>query len=328
MKTQPQILLKWYQKNARSLPWRNSQDPYKIWIAEVMLQQTTVKAVIPYYEKFLKRFKSLQDLASASIEDVYEYWAGLGYYSRARNLHRAAQELAQNGFPHSFKDLEKLPGFGPYTSRAVASFAFSEQVGVLDGNVIRFLSRYHGLHIEWWKPKNRALLQDVADQWVQVKNSSTVNQALIEIGATICTPTSPSCFLCPLQKSCLAYKKNTIQTLPLKQPRPQKTRLLWSVDIFKKSQQVAFVKNNYTPFLKGNLIFPGAIKKVTQPPKVYDYKHTITRYEIYVKLNIRKKLTPDLQGTQLQWHNQEEIKKIHPASLLQKALNLLPQKKS
>ena len=140
-------LITWYKENKRDLPWRNpqgsrgSKDPYRIWISEVMLQQTTVTAVIPFYEKFMNRFPKVQDLAQAKIEDVYEYWAGLGYYSRARNLHKAAQMFAENGFPKTAAELIEYPGLGPYTSRAIASLAFGEKVGVLDGNVIRVLSR-------------------------------------------------------------------------------------------------------------------------------------------------------------------------------------------
>jgi A/G-specific adenine glycosylase len=134
-------LKSWYLKNYRDFPWRKTDDPYKIWISEVMLQQTTSTAVIPFYEKFLERFPTIQSLSKSKIEDVYECWAGLGYYSRARNLHKAAVALAKTKFPESWKELIIYPGFGPYTARAVSSFAFDENVGVLDGNVIRFTSR-------------------------------------------------------------------------------------------------------------------------------------------------------------------------------------------
>ena len=157
-------LIAWYQKNKRVLPWRASQDPYKIWISEVMLQQTTVTAVIPYYEKFLKLFPTVQKLAAATIEDVYEMWAGLGYYSRARNLHKSAVLLSEmilsgNGFPQSYQQLLELPGFGPYTARAVSSLAFGEKTGVLDGNVIRVLSRKYGIDSDWWQTVARNDLQ-------------------------------------------------------------------------------------------------------------------------------------------------------------------------
>lgn len=144
-------LVAWYQKNKRVLPWRKDRNPYRIWISEVMLQQTTVAAVVPFYERFLERFPTVDDLAKASIEQVYEVWAGLGYYSRARNLHKAAQSIFEHGFPQKAEQLIELSGFGPYTSRAVASLAFNEHVGVLDGNVIRVLTRRYGLDIPWWE---------------------------------------------------------------------------------------------------------------------------------------------------------------------------------
>lgn len=320
----PQILLKWYQQNARNLPWRTNRDPYCIWISEVMLQQTTVKAVIPFYEKFMTRFPNVHSLAQATLEEVYEYWAGLGYYSRARNLHKSAQLLSQNGFPKSYKNLLDIPGFGPYTSRAVSSLAFSESVGVLDGNVIRFLCRYHNLKVAWWEPKNRQPLQDLADQWVQKVDSSLQNQALMEIGATICTPQSPSCMICPLQKSCQAFERQTVNQLPLKKPRKKKEIWFWEATVVTRQKKVAYTVNNYAPFLSGKLIFPGKVKALKEPPKVYDYKHNITHHEIYVKL---KHSTTFERGLELSWYDNNEIKKIHPVSLLQKALSTL-QKKS
>jgi A/G-specific adenine glycosylase len=254
---------------------------------------------------------------------VYEYWAGLGYYSRACNLHKAAQHISKNGFPKSYKDFMELPGFGPYTSRAVSSLAFSESVGVLDGNVIRFLCRYHNLKTAWWKPKNRQRLQDLADQWVKKVDSSILNQALMEIGATICTPQSPSCMICPLQKSCQAFKLQTVDRLPLKRPRKKKEILFWQAVVLIRQKKVAYTVNNYAPFLPGKLIFPGTVKVLRVPPKVYDYKHSITHHEIYVKL---KHSTTIQRGLKLSWYDNNEIKKIHPVSLLQKALLILQKK--
>ncbi len=159
--------LEWYRKNRRDLPWRHTRDPYSIWISETMLQQTTTQAVIPFYERFLKRFPDVRSLAAGRLEDVFEMWSGLGYYSRARNLHKAAKALAERRFPRRFEELIELPGFGPYTARAVASLAFGQEAGVLDGNVIRVLSRVHDLAEEWWKTSGRKKLQTLSDAWVQ-----------------------------------------------------------------------------------------------------------------------------------------------------------------
>ena len=143
MKSLHENLINWYLANRRPLPWRKDKNPYTIWISEVMLQQTTVAAVIPYFERFIERFPNQHTLAQAELSEVYEYWAGLGYYSRARNLHASAKIISDSGFPEDYSQLIQLPGFGPYTARAVASLAFDQKVGVLDGNVIRVLSRVH-----------------------------------------------------------------------------------------------------------------------------------------------------------------------------------------
>ncbi|MFN8943830.1 MAG: A/G-specific adenine glycosylase, partial [Pseudobdellovibrionaceae bacterium] len=157
-----ELLKTWYLQNQRPLPWRKNQNPYAVWISEVMLQQTTVQAVIPFYERFLKRFPTVKSLADASLDDVYSYWSGLGYYSRARNIHSAAQIIAQNGFPQSYQQLMFLPGFGPYTARAVSSISFQENVGVVDGNVIRVISRVFGRNDDWWQNKQRDEYQKIA----------------------------------------------------------------------------------------------------------------------------------------------------------------------
>lgn len=318
-------LLKWYQAHKRDLPWRNTSDPYPIWISEVMLQQTTVKAVIPFYEKFLKRFPNVKSLANASIKEVYTYWAGLGYYSRADNLHKAAKKLSETGFPKTFIELLEYPGFGPYTARAVASFAFSDNTGVLDGNVIRFLSRFHGLKIPWWENSSRAILQREADQWVLDTDSSITNQALIEIGATICTPKSPSCLLCPVRTGCKAFAMKMQEELPLKKARKKLEVWIWEPNIFIQNHKIAFTKNNYASFLKGKMIFPGRVKKSKTAPKNYNYKHNITHHEIYVKVKVKTLPATKKAGAigGLKWISKNQIVKINPASLIQKALKFI-----
>jgi len=322
LKDSQKKLKTWYLKNHRKLPWRTHQDPYRIWISEVMLQQTTVKAVIPYYEKFLSRFPNVKSLAQSSLEDVYEHWAGLGYYSRARNLHKAAQVLAQTDFPKSHIELLALSGFGPYTARAVASFAFDDRVGVLDGNVIRFLSRYHKLKTRFWENTEKQKLQDLADEWVQGQKSSIINQALIEIGATICTPQNPSCMLCPLRETCGAYAAHLQHELPLKKPRKSLEIWVWEPEIIQqKSGAIALTKNEYAPFLKGQMIFPGQVYKSKTRPKDYHYKHTITHHSIYVR--IKKQKTSSKASKDWQWIKIDQIKKVSPVSLIQKALKFI-----
>lgn len=225
-------LLDWYRNNKRDLPWRQNRDPYRIWVSEVMLQQTTVAAVIPYYEKFMKRFPTVHQLASASEQEVIEYWAGLGYYSRARNLHKAAKEISEKGFPKTAAELIELSGFGPYTSSAVASLAFNEKVGVLDGNVIRVLSRVNGLSLKWWLPKEREQLQKLSNELAQTEFNSEINQGLMELGATVCTPKKTLCLLCPWKKFCKALKADIVDKLPLSKPKQAGEIWVWDMELY------------------------------------------------------------------------------------------------
>ena len=203
-----QQLLTWYDKNHRPLPWRKTRDPYRIWISEIMLQQTTVTAAAPYYEKFLQHFPNLETLAKATQEQVYAQWAGLGYYSRARNILKAAKILANlPNFPCVYKELLKLPGIGNYTSRAISAFAFGEEVGALDTNVIRVLSRVFNSDTPPWTTAGRQILQAYADEIVRNGPAFEANQALIELGATLCTAKNPQCLPCPWNNDCESLKK-------------------------------------------------------------------------------------------------------------------------
>lgn len=311
-------LLKWYQENKRSLPWRQGKDPYPIWISEVMLQQTTVVAVIPYFEKFLQLFPTVKDLAQAPESQVLEAWAGLGYYSRARNLHKAAKEIAAKGFPQTAAELLELPGFGPYTSRAVASIAYDEPVGVLDGNVIRVLSRKYGKKVEWWNHPGRTELQTLSDEFAQSGSPAAINQALMELGATICTPQKVNCLLCPWSADCVAREKNLVDHLPLKKPRKESEVWIWQPEVHIRKNQVALVQNNYAPFLKGQWIFPGQVLTSKQKPKKFDVKHFITHHDIYIQIQ-KDSLLPK-SSPQTRWVELKKLKQVNPSSLLTKVL--------
>ena len=311
-------LLEWYRQNRRQLPWRANRDPYSIWISETMLQQTTTTAVIPFFERFLRRFPTLQDLAAAPIGHVLEAWAGLGYYSRARNLHRAAQELAQRGgFPRDFESLLELPGFGPYTARSVASLAFGQEVGVVDGNVIRVLSRFEAKAWPWWQSRERAEIQAAADSWVRGWPSHEMNQALMELGRTICTPKQPACRLCPLLKHCQAHAEDRVAEFPLPKPRRAREVWIWQPTVHLKKGQLLLQKNSDLPFLRDQWILPGTARKASQPPKRFDYKHTITHHDIFVSL--AKSLPPMKKATTL-WVELENLRQHAPTSLVHKAV--------
>lgn len=321
-------LTSWYLENRRPLPWRASQDPYRIWISEIMLQQTTVQAVIPYYERFLQAFPSVKDLAQAPLEKVLEMWSGLGYYSRARNLHKAAQLFAEKGFPKTAAELTEFPGLGPYTSRAVSSIAFEEKVGVLDGNVIRILSRVHNLPVEHWKPAGRDVLQKHADALAQVDKPSDLNQAMMELGATVCTTHSPTCLLCPWKTSCKSLEANTHQTLPLKKPRAEGEIWVWQPEIMMQKTRVALVQNPDMPFLKGQWVFPGKISRVKKKPETFDLKHGITHHDIYIQIKKASAKESQKLGAQktkgVQWCEVGSLSSVNPSILLKKVLSHLP----
>lgn len=284
-----------------------------------MLQQTTVQAVIPYYERFMARFPTLDSLATSSIEPVLEHWAGLGYYSRARNLHRAAQELARNGgFPSTHAELSSYPGFGPYTARAVSSIAFGEKTGIVDGNVVRVLSRRHGLKLDWWTPKGRAVLQERADRLVESGDSSATNQALMDLGATICVPRAPRCLLCPWAPVCVARKEGRQEEYPLSRPRKERQIWIWRPRVLVKRGRVGLVENAYAPFLSGHLICPGRAERKNKPPKKFDFRHSITCHDIFVILE-----REDTRGAEksVKWIPLEKLRQSSPSSLLQKALS-------
>lgn len=314
-------LLSWFEQNARPLPWRKNRNPYFIWISEVMLQQTTVAAVIPFFERFIKSFPTVQSLATAPLEKVYENWAGLGYYSRARNLHKAAKLLNEiKNFPQTADKLIELPGFGPYTSRAVSSIAFEESVGVLDGNVIRVLTRRYGLDVEWWQNKERVKLQALADNLVQEVSSNRMNQALMELGATICTPQNPSCLLCPIRNHCITFKDKKFSQRPIKKAKNPKIILHWKPLIHKKKDKYLFVTNDYVPFLKGLMLFPGKIEILKKAPEKFDLKHNITKYDIYIQLDRAGVYKNKTKST---WLSQAELAQNNPTSLMQKIFKKL-----
>ncbi|MBC7421577.1 MAG: A/G-specific adenine glycosylase [Bdellovibrio sp.] len=312
-------LIAWYQENKRTLPWRQNRDPYRIWISEVMLQQTRVTAVIPFYEKFLTRFPTVHSLAKATEGDVIEMWAGLGYYSRARNLHKSAQTLSKSGFLDKAHLLLQLPGFGPYTSRAVSSLAFGEPVGVLDGNVIRVLSRFYGLKLKWWENKEKQKLQDLSDKLALTEFSSDINQGLMELGATICTPQKPLCLLCPWKKRCVAFAEGLVNQIPLPKPKHQFEIWSWTLNPVIKNGKIFMQPNQSTPFLKNMLFPPGSAVAVKKKLVNYDIKHGVTKYDIFIHIE-KSSLKSAGPG---EWISLQDIKKINPTSLMSKILKFI-----
>lgn len=215
-------LLAWWDKDHADLPWRQTKDPYKIWVSEIMLQQTQITTVIPYYGRWLARFPTVVSLADAPLDDVLKLWEGLGYYSRARNMHTAARMIVQefNGvFPNRVEDLRKLKGIGRYTAGAIASIAFDIPAPILDGNVIRVLTRFYDIADDSTQTTTKNKLWQIAELLVPKKRAGDFNQALMELGQTVCLPKKPSCLLCPLQANCLARQRGTQLERPVRPPR-------------------------------------------------------------------------------------------------------------
>lgn len=218
------IIIEWYKKNRRDLPWRNTADPYRIWLSEIILQQTRVDQGLDYYTRFIAAWPDLHSLASASEQEILKMWQGLGYYSRARNLLTAARQVMNefNGkFPSNYKDLLSLKGIGPYTAAAIASFTSREQVAVVDGNVARVLSRIYLLEKEINTTPGAKKLQQLADDLLSREDPGTHNQAMMEFGACQCVPASPDCFICPLNLYCEAYKQGRVDAYPRKKKKTQ-----------------------------------------------------------------------------------------------------------
>lgn len=212
-------LLEWYPHNKRELPWRNTNNPYIIWLSEIILQQTRVAQGLPYFEKFLETFPNVEDLANASEETVMRLWQGLGYYSRARNLHRCAKdimEIHEGAFPDTFQSLLKLKGVGTYTAAAIASFAYNEPVAVVDGNVFRVLARYFGIATNIAGNTGKKEFEALANSIIPKHRPAEFNQAIMEFGALQCVPKNPDCYNCQMKLGCLAFKNDLVNSLPVK----------------------------------------------------------------------------------------------------------------
>ncbi|WP_420628431.1 A/G-specific adenine glycosylase [Candidatus Leptofilum sp.] len=261
-------LLDWWDAGHADLPWRRSKDPYAIWVSEIMLQQTQIATVIPYFERWLERFPTVQALAEASLDDVLKLWEGLGYYSRARNLHAAAQTVVQewNGrLPQTAADLMKLKGIGRYTAGAIASIAFNEPAPVLDGNVIRVLSRLTDLPDDVTQTATKNSLWQLAEQLVPADRPGDFNQALMELGQKICLSAKPMCLLCPLSAHCLARQRGTQLERPVRPPRKRTPHydvvagIIWAKDavVGKPESKFLIAQRPFDGLLGGLWEFPG-----------------------------------------------------------------------
>lgn len=253
-----QILREWYFENRRDLPWRKTNDAYTIWLSEIILQQTQVEQGRPYFERFIKRFPKLIDLAQAPQDEVLRLWEGLGYYSRARNLHEAAKMVVsefEGDFPEHYEDIKSLKGVGDYTAAAIASFAYKLPYAVVDGNVYRFLSRLRAESTPINSSEGKKVFQALADDFLDPKNPDTHNQAIMEFGALQCVPRKPNCEICPFKEHCLGYIRNIHIELPLKIKKKYDQKRYLNYWFF-QSEQETWLEKRSAGIWKGLYQFP------------------------------------------------------------------------
>jgi A/G-specific adenine glycosylase len=258
----------WYTLNHRKLPWRQTEDPYKIWISEIMLQQTTVQAVIPYYKKWMKLFPDIRTLSEAPLQHVLCTWQGLGYYQRAKNLHKASKiigERYEGRIPQKYEDLMRIPGFGPYTTAAVLSFAFDKPYPVMDANVRRVSMRLMRMHRKASPKNDRELLRYLAPILPQ-KSMGIFNQALMELGSLICKPKNPLCLLCPISEYCESFKKGEQEIIPQLKKRTY-SKIEAVVGIIKERGKYLIQKRPSTGLLADLWEFPGGKIKTNEKPE-------------------------------------------------------------
>ena len=248
----------WYNQNKRVLPWRQTSNPYYIWLSEIILQQTRVEQGRAYYERFIAAFPAVQDLAEASEEAVLLLWQGLGYYSRARNLHKAARKIAEWGsFPSDYNAVLSLPGVGPYTAAAIVSFAYGQPYAVLDGNVFRVLSRYFNIDTPIDSTEGKKEFKALAQELLDKKHPALYNQAIMDFGAMVCKPSGTDCSACPVCDGCLAYAQNRVQSLPVKEKKMvQKTRHFSYVYVCSPNEDVLIRRRTDNDIWKGLYEFP------------------------------------------------------------------------
>lgn len=253
------ILINWYLTHKRDLPWRNTSDPYKIWLSEIILQQTRVEQGLPYYLKFIKKYPDVKKLAKADEDEVLKLWQGLGYYSRARNLHFTAKEIAtkyKGNFPSNYHEIRALKGIGDYTAAAIASFAYNLPHAVVDGNVMRVLSRYLGINEAIDSSKGKKMLAEAAQELLDVKNPADYNQAIMEFGATFCVPVKPDCENCPFNYSCEAFRLNKVNELPFKSKKTKITKRYFHYFIFDYKGKTYLHKRKSGDIWQGLYEFP------------------------------------------------------------------------
>ncbi|MGD1021085.1 MAG: A/G-specific adenine glycosylase [Verrucomicrobiia bacterium] len=277
-------LPRWYRRHHRQLPWRTTRDPYRIWVSEIMLQQTRVETVRPYYARWLRAFPTIQALARATDDRVLKLWEGLGYYSRARNLHRAAQIVVRerNGqLPDTAEDWRTLPGIGRYTAGAVASIAFGERVPLVDGNVARVLARIFAIRANVKSPRTLQSLWKLSENLLPETDSGNFNQALMELGALVCTPAAPHCDTCPMRRVCAARARGLVGQLPNRGEKPRTVHLVAKAAFVKSGNRILLKRRPRQGLLANFWELPPAdARRFRVGHRIHELRHTITHRRI------------------------------------------------
>lgn len=341
-------IINWYLEGHRDLPWRKTKDPYRIWLSEVMLQQTRVAQGLPYYKRFIKNFPTVNALAKAPSQKVLREWQGLGYYSRARNLHACAKDVVSHHmgkFPSSYEELLKLPGVGNYTAAAIASIAFNKPVAVVDGNVFRVLSRVFGIHEEITST-GKKIFEKKANELLDEKQPGLFNQAVMEFGALHCTPRSPNCEDCIFSSCCFARKTETQQLLPVKTRKSKPRNRYFTYFVITHNNKIALKKRGagdiwnslydfYLTEQKRNLSIEKTIKndpwlnEISKESEVgsdvYRSKHVLTHQNIharFVKLDLPLKFKNDevLKRSKLKFYTPRQIRLLPKPVLISRFL--------
>jgi A/G-specific adenine glycosylase len=316
------LLAEWYARGHRDLPWRDTRDPYAILVSEIMLQQTRAQAVIPYYRRFLERFPTVAALAAAGEDDVLALWSGLGYYSRARNLRRAAQRIdAAGGFPRDLAGLRALPGIGEYTAAAVASIAFDLPHAVLDGNVMRVVARVANDAADISAGRTRQRFREIAQQWLDPRDPGRFNQALMELGATVCLPRKPLCLACPLAACCEARREGTAAQLPVKLRKAAPVALAGTLLVVRHRGRILLRRRDAANRRMAgfwDLPSPEDLPHARIGARLGEIRHTITHHHYTLEVRGATASRPD--EDRFQWFAEAQLDGIPCSTTVWKAL--------
>lgn len=337
-------IIEWYKENQRPLPWRETNDPYRIWLSEIILQQTRVVQGLPYYNEFVKTFVTVDALAKAPLQQVLRLWQGLGYYSRARNLHRCAQTIHEkfnNYFPSTYGELIQLPGIGPYTAAAIASLAFKESVAVVDGNVFRVLARVFGVAEDIASNQGKILFAKKANELIDHQRPDLFNQAIMEFGALHCTPQNPKCDECIFSKHCVANQKGIQKLLPIKLKKTKVRNRYFYYFILKSKDKIFMRQRNEKDIWHGLYDFyliekskKASLKKIIESDSVIkksilqfegkEITHLLSHQKLHIKFieaDVSKGKLLSLKKSGFKLFREGDLKKLPKPIVIQRYLN-------